>query len=307
MQGMKLVPLLVALTAAFALSVSVAMLVFAEPPGKLVLRKSEDKTIENLWQLSPRIYSGGEPVGEQAFKRLAGLGIKTVVSVDGAKPDIELAKRYGLRYVHIPIGYDGVSDKAQLQLTRLVRDVEGPIFVHCHHGQHRGPAAAAVACVADGVVSAPEADSILKSIGTSKDYAGLWRDVAAFRVPGQDARLPALVESAEVESFAAAMAKVDRHWDQLKLCRDAQWNTPAKHPDLVPQQEALLVFEQLREASRHLMREHTAEFRTWLADSESAAKELRSSLAGSDNTAAEKHYQTLAKSCKRCHTKYRDK
>ncbi|HTN76605.1 MAG TPA: cytochrome c [Pirellulaceae bacterium] len=276
------------------------------PPGKLVMKRDADTTIENFWQLTPRIYSGGEPVGEAAFKRLADLGIKTVVSVDGAKPNLDLARRYGLRYIHIPIGYDGVPRSAELQLTRLARDVDGPLFIHCHHGQHRGPAAAAVACVADGAVASADASTILKQIGTSKDYSGLWRDVAQFELPGKDEQLPPLVETASVNSFPAAMAKVDRHWDDLKLCREAEWKTPAKHPDLVPKQQALLLYEQLHESRRHLTADHPAEFRTWLAASEASAQALEASLRGGDHAAAEKQYQTLAKSCKQCHAKYRD-
>src|SRR5262245_48501413 len=61
--------------------------------------------LENLICVSERIYSGGQPQGEQAFQSLARLGVKTVVSVDGARPDVDAAHRNGLRYVHVPIGY----------------------------------------------------------------------------------------------------------------------------------------------------------------------------------------------------------
>ena len=61
--------------------------------------------IENIHPLTPQLISGGQPKGDVAFSKLAEMGVKTIVSVDGAKPDLELAKKHGLRYVHIPIGY----------------------------------------------------------------------------------------------------------------------------------------------------------------------------------------------------------
>jgi len=133
--------------------------------------------LHNLLRVSNRIYSGGEPEGEKAFTELTQLGIRTVVSVDGARPDVQSAERHGLRYVHIPIGYDGISLEAGQMLQRLVQDAEGPFYIHCHHGVHRGPAAAAIACVAEGIVSGPESEAILEKAGTSRSYAGLWRDV----------------------------------------------------------------------------------------------------------------------------------
>src|SRR5690606_18255679 len=69
--------------------------------------------IENIHPLTPQLISGGQPKGDAAFSQLAEMGVKTIVSVDGAKPDLELAKKHGLRYVHIPIGYDGVGAEAQ--------------------------------------------------------------------------------------------------------------------------------------------------------------------------------------------------
>ncbi|MEM7262874.1 MAG: hypothetical protein AAF488_12855, partial [Planctomycetota bacterium] len=90
------------------------------------------------------LYSGGEPAGEVAFAALARLGVRTVVSVDAALPNADLARRYGLETVHIPIGYDGVHADAALALTAVARTRPGPYFVHCHHGVHRGPAAVAI-------------------------------------------------------------------------------------------------------------------------------------------------------------------
>jgi hypothetical protein len=67
--------------------------------------------IENLFRLSAGLYSGGQPEGEAGFSDLKRLGIATIISVDGARPDVDRARSIGMRYVHLPFGYDG--DDAQ--------------------------------------------------------------------------------------------------------------------------------------------------------------------------------------------------
>ena len=262
--------------------------------------------VHNVLQVSDRIYSGGEPQGEEAFAELAKLGIKTVVSVDGARPAVESARKHGLRYVHIPIGYDGVPTAASSALTRLVRTTEGPIFIHCHHGNHRGPAAAAIACQAEGSADASSASRILETAGTSKNYSGLWRDVTAFTPPADDANLPPLVETADVGSLAAAMARLDRGFDNLKLCRDARWSAPADHPDLVPLREAALVREELREAARNLSQGYDEQFRQWLTRAENLAVELEAALQAGETERASERVKSLEASCQECHAKYRN-
>lgn len=276
------------------------------PAGEAAPHAVQNPALHNLLWDSERIYSGGEPHGGEAFAELARLGVTTIVSVDGARPDVEAARAHGLRYVHIPIGYDGVGDEAGRSLARLVRDAEGPFYIHCRHGRHRGPAAAAVACIASGDADNAGARTILELAGTSADYAGLWRDVEAYRPPPPDAELPELVEVAEVGSFAAAMAQIDRAYDNLKLCRDAGWTTPADHPDIVPSREALLLREGLHESGRALDADAEPELRAWLAEAEETARGLQSSLESDEVDGVSRGFETLVKSCTRCHAAYRN-
>lgn len=262
--------------------------------------------LHNLLQITDTIYSGGEPHGEESFKALRALGVTTIVSVDGATPDLELARKYDLRYVHIPIGYDGIDEHAGASFARLAWDVDGPMYVHCHHGKHRGPAAAAVACIAAGELDGPAALAILEAAGTSRDYSGLWRDVENYEAPPAGSELPELVEVAQVDSLAAAMAKLDRHWDNLKRCRKNNWTTPEGHPDLVPAQEALLVFEALRESARHLGKDYDAQFAAWLRGSETLADDLHQGLKTERNPELEARFEALQNSCNQCHDLYRN-
>src|SRR5262249_8715591 len=131
--------------------------------------------LHNVYRLSDSIYSGSSPEGDVGFASLRKLGIKTVISVDGARPDIERARKCELRYVHIPVGYNGIPRPTSLQIAKAVREAEGPFYIHCHHGKHRGPTAAAVALLcADDKCGIEDALAVLKSADTDPRYKGLF-------------------------------------------------------------------------------------------------------------------------------------
>lgn len=275
-------------------------------------RRLPHATLENVLKLSDAYYSGGEPSSEAHFAALADLGIKTVVSVDGSRPNIDAARKYGLRYVHIPIGYDGISAEAGRTFANLPRAAEGPFFIHCHHGTHRGPAAAAITCIAAGVVDQQDAIEILQLAGTSKKYAGLWRDVKNYRAPAEDEELPELVEQAEVASLATAMATMDRSFENLLLCQTAGWGVPKQHPDVEAKQAAIILKESLRELQRHYRRnpkqadEFQGPFLDWLAEAERQSAVLETALQAKDLRLADRQLSAIKQSCTRCHRKYRD-
>lgn len=268
----------------------------------------EPAGLHNVFQVTPELYSGSEPHGVEGFNSLAKLGVRTIVSVDGARPDVATARERGIRYVHIPIGYDGVPEPARLALARVMRESTGPVYVHCHHGKHRGPAAAAVACRAVGQLDAAGAEALLRQAGTSPDYTGLYRDVREFVHPGADQPLPELVEVATVDSLVSGMADLGRHFDDLKRCAQAGWETPAGHPDLVPRGVALLVQEGLREMERNAdLSAYPPEFRKVLQDSESTAADLVAALADADRPLSSQTMELLEQSCKQCHQQWRDR
>src|SRR5262249_6090042 len=174
----------------------------------------------------PKVISGGLPEGELAFRELANLGVRTIISVDGAKPDVALAEKFGMRYVHLPHGYDGVPDERVKQLAKALRDLPGPIYVHCHHGKHRSPTAAAVACVAAGLIDSANAESILKAAGTSENYRGLYEAAREARrldsklLDGLQADFPRV---AEIPPLAQAMVTIEHVYDHLQEIAAAGW------------------------------------------------------------------------------------
>ncbi len=257
------------------------------------------------------------PEGDAGFASLRDLGFHTIVSVDGMKPDVDRAHRFGLRYVHLPIGYDGVPHEQGLKMARAVRDLPGLVYIHCHHGQHRGPAsAAAIRRCLDSGCTVEEALALLKRAGTGTQYAGLYaatKEFASVKDPELD-QVPAdFPEVAAVAGFVKLMVEVDARWDHIKEIKAAGWQTPPGNPDIVPAHEALLLREAFREAARSPdLANRPAELRIWLESSEHAAAKLedtfaKAEVAGKVQPAThESAFRAVATSCTHCHAKYRD-
>ena len=262
----------------------------------------------NLLLAGDGVYSGGEPEGDADFNALQRLGVRTVVSVDGAEPDLERAHARGVRYVHIPTVYSGIETAERLKLAKALRDLPRPIYVHCHHGKHRGPAAAAVALVSLGEMTPDEGLDYLERAHTSHSYPGLFACVRDARTldPSAFAAAGDLPEVAHVEGLPAAMAAIDRVWDRLGLIEAAGWTTPADHPDLVPAQEA----GQLHDLFRTVLADNALagepdELRAWMGEAATTADALEQALVTGHVSDARARFATLNDRCKTCHNAYR--
>ncbi len=278
--------------------------------------------LPNPVRLHERVISGGLPEGDAAFQELAELGVKTIISVDGMTPDVETAARFGLRYVHLPHGYDGVPAQRAKELAKAVRDLEGPIYIHCHHGKHRSPAAASVACVTAGLIPSAQAIPILELAGTNPSYQGLYtsaREASALDAALLDELQVEFREVQEIPPMAEAMVHLSHALDRLQLIADSGWKSPPTHPDLDPAHEALLIRELYTELLRtDEVAGEAEDFRGWLHDSEVAARKLEAAL---QEWQADEAYTTpsskpprrvselaerISANCKACHAKYRD-
>lgn len=267
--------------------------------------------LHNVFRIGTDLFSGDAPENDAAFHELARLGVKTIISVDGSKPRVDLARRFGMRYVHLPIGYDGIPQPRGEELAKAAQAADGPVYVHCHHGKHRGPAAAATVCRALKGWDTGTAEAFLKQAGTSPDYAGLHRDVRAFHPPDAEAlaKLPAkFPESAKTEPLVDTMVAIDEHFDALKAAQKSGWNKTPAFPAPTPTQTATLVWEQFRELSRDPAAEKLgAGFRTKLAEAEQAADALRKLLRDSmDAAEIDAALQRTAQSCTDCHKAHRN-
>lgn len=244
------------------------------------------------------------------------------MSVDGSAPAVEAARSLGLRYVHIPIGYDGIDQPARLQLVRAFSQLPGPVYVHCHHGKHRGPAAAAVMARAGSAWSVDDAVAFMELAGTSADYPGLYEAVRSFRMP-TPAELQAdaepLPESVEVPALVELMVKMDERFDRLKAWSGkAGPGTGGGEPQAIdPLQEAVLLRELTRESARlPECREKPAQFRKGFNDLEADLTAWLAAIDAAGGKSAKpdsnpKQFEELLKKasarCSGCHRAYRDR
>jgi len=258
--------------------------------------------------------AGAAPEGDQGFDTLRSLGVKTVISVDGATPDVALAEQRGIRYIHLPIGYNGFDEARKLQLVRAVRDAvkDGPVYLHCHHGKHRAAGAAAAVAVSLGWMTPDEAVARMKVSGTAPNYVGLYA-CAAEATPvsmGVIDAVPASFPSVWTpSSLVKGMVEIDETLDNLKLIEMADWAAPADHPDLVPAAEAGKLADLFRVlANGEGAMRRPEEFARWMRGAGESAQKLEDALnaAGSDAPMAAAQLKLVAASCKECHAKYRD-
>lgn len=267
--------------------------------------------VHNVIPVTPRIVSGSAPESAAGFEELKQAGIKTIISVDGTPPNLELASKFGMRYVHLPVGYHGLDRRRQLELARAVRDLPGPVYVHCHHGRHRGPAAAASAAVILGELTADEAVAFLKKAGTSENYSGLYgcvRKLVAEEKDEIDAIPPDFPEVAPTPGFVKAMAATQAALDHLQEIRDADWTTPADHPDLVAENEAQQLESLLAGLQDDPYKDDKPEdFAEMMRKSWEVARDFNAALrAGDQRDQLAPKLKLVNNSCKQCHVLYRD-
>jgi protein tyrosine phosphatase (PTP) superfamily phosphohydrolase (DUF442 family) len=314
------------MTIGFCSSLLVVLALLAPPPPSMSDDAAKDlEGLHNVVAYHEGFWSGGVPEGKAGFEQLRSMGVKTIISVDGAVPDLELAKSMGMRYVHLPIGYDGFGDARKAELVRAVRDLPKPIYLHCHHGKHRSAGAAAAVAVSLGWMTNEQAAARMKVSGTAAGYKGLWSctaKAAPMAAAVIDAASASFPEVTRPESFVASMVAIDEAFDRLKLAEKAGWKAPADHPDLAPIADAgklADLFRLIDEASlRKCSPEGADELKSWMARSATAAAQLEAALeragktapegpdAASQRAAATALMAGLAADCKACHAKYRD-
>ncbi len=277
--------------------------------------KRNSRHLPNLIQVTDQVYSGGLPEDEPAFQELQRLGIRTIISVDGAKPNVELAEKYSMRYVHLPHGYDGISDVRGKEIAKALKTFEPPFYIHCHHGKHRSPAATAVGCRALGWISADQSLELLKLAGTDPKYKGLFRAVqSASKVDTNeiDQLKVAFTSSADLPPMAHAMVEIEEHFESLRKLQQVKWQS-VSHGKHSPQQTALLLQEQFRELLRmDDQRIKSAEFIRICQNSESAAERIEKLLRESSRSTSvtnqlDEALKSMESDCKSCHEAIRNR
>ncbi|MBS0204516.1 MAG: hypothetical protein JSS49_16555 [Planctomycetes bacterium] len=282
----------------------------AVPQSVKSIHASNSVGLHNVYRLGESLYTGSSPDEEGAFESLARLGVKTIISVDGAVPDVEAARAHGMRYVHLPITYGSVPHETLVDLVRASRELPGSIYLHCHHGKHRGPAAAVSLwrCL-DKHVTPEQAVATMKVIGTGDQYQGLFesaRDLACPTDTELSAEKSDLPEISPVPPLARTMAEIDRMWDRVAVPVEDR-NTTTISMQLTT---AYDVAEQFREAARlaDVAEPMQPGFREIVDDLERLADvikaELRSPAKSSPERAAA--VAKVKQRCDDCHAKFRN-
>ena len=267
--------------------------------------------VHNVVTYAPGLVCGGAPDGEEGFKTLAAIGIKTVVSVDGAPPDLKQSETHGMRYVHLPIGYDTITLARQQELAQAISNLDGPIYIHCHHGKHRSGAGLATALVCSGRMSIEAVSARMHVSGTSPSYAGLWQAVrdakplSKAQLEADPASFPSITE---VTGLVGVMAEIDQVIDLVRQSHEAKWRAPDDHPDLVAEKET----QRLSELFKSLLNDeeslaHPAEYQRFLSNSIKVSERLDEAVRSQNAIQAAQMLSTLASSCKTCHQTYRNK
>lgn len=266
--------------------------------------------LENVLQVIDGVLSGSAPQGDLGFDSLAILRVRTIISVDGAKPDVDRARARSMRYVHIPVGYNGVTHGQRVQLAKAIRDLPKPIYVHCHHGKHRGPTAAATAAIALGHMQPDQGVIFLRKAGTSESYPGLLgsiRAASAIESAILDVTASAFPEVANVSGLTKTMAEIDQTFDYLRAIRAADWRIPPEHPDLVPVAEAARLADLLRDLTEDpVVRSKPEEFHHLLMTAAERASTLEQTLNANAADGLDRSFSALKSACVTCHVKYRD-
>lgn len=287
-------------------------LVAADPPADAP-KKLDEPAVPDLIRLTDHIYQGGMPKGDAGFAALEKLGVKTVISVDGTRPDLEDAHKHGMRYVHIPTTYDGLTQAQALEAARAVRDLPGPVYVHCHNGFLRGPTvAAAVRLFLDDRCTLEQAQDGMKLAGFDPHYVGLWDSLKSLKRPTAaelNAAPDAFPEAAPPPGLTAMMVRVSATFENLQAIRKADWATPKDKPDLDPPHEALQLVEHFKELERSPKTAARPQgFRDRLADALAKAQSFEDALRAPkpDAAADEAAYKAMDAACIQCHAAYRN-
>ena len=120
----------------------IGTLVLAGAIGAASAGPSETTPCDNFGRVSPGLYRGAEP-DDRCLEQLAGLGIRTVVSLRDEKDASDRERRrtvaLGMRYVNVPMsGFECPAlPEVRKALAAILEPGVQPVFVHCKRGRDR--------------------------------------------------------------------------------------------------------------------------------------------------------------------------
>ncbi|MBI1381993.1 MAG: hypothetical protein GC161_13010 [Planctomycetaceae bacterium] len=277
----------------------------------------EHGSLHNVFRLSENIVSGSEPHDADALRQLKEWGIRTIISVDGSEPMAEEAAALGMRYVHVPIQYKGITSDEKMRIAKTFRELEGPFYVHCFHGKHRGPAAAAVGrVVLDGIGRDRAVAEMRQYCGTAKSYEGLYQAIALQDLP--DSAASAAYEFgfdpvSRPKGIVGTMVHISRAHDHLVDLAARDFAADPLHPDVDALNEAKKLLTNFRssmmlEDIKTGPSDQVEWFHSSISDSERLVAALEKFRAGNQaaKDEAKAAFASVKKTCATCHDSYRN-
>jgi len=247
-------------------------------------------------QLTPDLLVGPRPSQEQ-IKELAALGIKKVISVDALPPASSLLEE-SIQVRHLPLGYRDLPKTLQLRLARELSIDPVKTYIHCHHGQHRGPAAGLAALLNLGQFDQAQAKIWLDRCGVG--YQGL-RQAVLHAQPESNAAIQAalpLEERAATTSLSRLMAEIDQVWDRLKKVPSID------DPNARTQREDAAELVDLLRLSSESAGPVDPAYPKQMQEAIELATTLESQLQSGQDAAQVR--ATLRTTCRTCHRAFRD-
>ncbi len=122
-----------------ALVIALSLLPLAYASGS---QSQPDQSLPHFHQVNQHLYRGAQP-RKGGLKRLAELGIKTVINLrgesEGTRDEETEAKEAGLTYFSLPMSALGRPDDEVIERAlAIINDAQyAPVFVHCKHGEDR--------------------------------------------------------------------------------------------------------------------------------------------------------------------------
>jgi len=108
-----------------------------EPAAATWARPLDVPHLENLHRVSDDLYRGAQP-GEEGFRRLKAMGVRTVVNLRSFHSDRDEIGPTDLDCEHITMKAYHPEGREVVRFLRIVTDPSRtPVFVHCRYGSDR--------------------------------------------------------------------------------------------------------------------------------------------------------------------------
>jgi protein tyrosine/serine phosphatase len=175
--------------------------------------------LENFYKVDDRLYRGAQPDGA-GMQALAELGVRNILNLREFHDDEKEAAKSPLTLFRVPMNAGRIKDEEVVAALRIIRNAQGPIYVHCWHGSDRtGTVVAMYRMVFQGWSKAAAIDELVNGgYGYHAVYANIITylekvDLAAIRQQIQGASGRTLFETRPGDGFKlSAQPRRHRPW-----------------------------------------------------------------------------------------------